>query len=245
MRWVELPGEEPARVFVHGLGASAAPYFTPAAVHPALAGRRTLMVDLLGFGISDRPSDFDYSLESHADALAATLEGAGVGAADVVAHSMGGAVAILLAARHPHLLANLILVDANLDPIEPAPGPGSSGIATFTEEAFLSGGWARTLELAGPHWAATMRLAGREALYRTAVHLTRADVRGVLLELAIPRAFLHPAAEDPPAEAGVLTASGVKIVAVPDCGHNIMLDNVDGFARAVAAVSRTRNLQAT
>jgi pimeloyl-ACP methyl ester carboxylesterase len=25
------------------------------------------------------------------------------------------------------------------------------------------------------------------------------------------------------------------VVAVPDCGHNIMIDNVDGFAKAVGA----------
>lgn len=31
-----------------------------------LAGRRALPVDLLEHGISDRPTDFDYSLESHA-----------------------------------------------------------------------------------------------------------------------------------------------------------------------------------
>ncbi|MFF0312693.1 alpha/beta fold hydrolase [Streptosporangium sp. NPDC004379] len=247
IRWVELPGVEPARVFVHGLGTSSAPYFTPAATHPALAGHRTLMIDMLGFGISDRPADFGYTLEGHADMLAAALTGAGVGAAEVVAHSMGGAVATALAVRHPHLVSALVLVDANLDPVDPAPWPGSSGIATYTEEDFLRYGWAETMERVGPHRAATMRLAGPEALHRSAVHLVRCavpyggatrSVRELLPELTIPRTFIHPEADGAPVGAAGLVAAGVDVVAVPDCGHNVMLDNVDGFARAVAAALR-------
>ncbi|MDP9850038.1 hypothetical protein [Streptosporangium lutulentum] len=33
IRWVELPGTGPARVYVHGLGACAAPYFAAAVAH--------------------------------------------------------------------------------------------------------------------------------------------------------------------------------------------------------------------
>lgn len=44
IRWVELPGAEPPRVYVHGLGASSAPYYAEAAVHPALAGFRSLLL---------------------------------------------------------------------------------------------------------------------------------------------------------------------------------------------------------
>jgi pimeloyl-ACP methyl ester carboxylesterase len=73
IRWVEVPGATPARVYLHGLGASSAPYYAEAVAHPLLAGRRSLMVDMLGFGISDRPSGFAYSLEGHADALAVSL----------------------------------------------------------------------------------------------------------------------------------------------------------------------------
>ena len=37
MRWVEIAGEEPARVYVHGLGATSAAYFVPVATRPGLA----------------------------------------------------------------------------------------------------------------------------------------------------------------------------------------------------------------
>ncbi|MFG2534808.1 alpha/beta fold hydrolase [Streptomyces sp. NPDC048511] len=239
IRWAELPGREPTRVYVHGLGATSPAYFAATASHPALAGHRSLLVDLMGHGISDRPTGFDYTLESHADALAAALDGAGVTGAEVIAHSMGGSVALVLASRHPHLVSRLVLADANLDPVTPAIGaPGSAGIAAYTEQEFLQGGWEQVRDRAGAHWWATMRLAGREALYRSAVHLTRGTspmMRELLLRLTIPRAFLFPEADGPLAGAGELRSAGVTVVPVPDCGHNIMLDNPEAFVRATAA----------
>lgn len=201
IRWVELPGRDPARVYVHGLGATSPAYFTETAVHPLLAGHRSLLVDLLGHGHSDRPATFAYTLEDHADALAEALRAAEVTGAEVVAHSMGGSVAIVLAARHPHLVSRLVLVDANLDPIECTPATaGSSGIAAYSEQEFLAGGWEKVRDRVGAHWWSTMRLAGREALHRSAVHLTRGTVptmRELLLDLKIPRTYLLPEAEYP------------------------------------------------
>ncbi|MCX2180959.1 alpha/beta hydrolase [Streptomyces sp. SKN60] len=245
IRWVELPGEGGpdgrTRVYLHGLGASSGPYFTAAAVHPALAarGHRSLLIDLLGFGISDRPEDFPYTMEAHADAVAAALEAAGVRAADVVAHSMGGAVAIVLASRHPDLVARLVLVDSGLDPVPAERRRAGSGIAGYTEAEFLSGGgWQEVRDRVGPHWWSTMRLAGLTALHRSGVHLARGTeptLRAQLTALPIPRTFLHPAVDGPPAGAEGLRDAGVSVVAVPDCGHNIMLDNPEAFVRATAA----------
>lgn len=238
VRWVELPGVEPARVFVHGLGATSPVYFAETTAHPLLTGRRSLLIDMLGFGISDRPTHFDYTLESHADALATALEFAGISSAEVVAHSMGGSVAVVLATRHPHLVSRLVLVDANLDPVAPGTGNASGDIAAYTEQDFLTGGWKEVREEAGAHWWATMRLAGLEALHRSATHLARGTspiMRELFLDLKIPRTFLFPERDGPLRGAAELAAAGVPLVPVPDCGHNIMLDNPDGFARAVAA----------
>ncbi|AOT60318.1 alpha/beta fold hydrolase [Streptomyces rubrolavendulae] len=238
IRWVELPGRDPARVFVHGLGATSPAYFTATAAHPLLAGHRSLLVDLLGHGHSDRPVSFAYTLEDHADALAADLRAADVAGAELVAHSMGGSVAVVLAARHPDLVSRLVLVDANLDPLPRLPGAdGSSGIAAYTEEEFVAGGWREVRDRVGAGWWSTMRLAGLEALHRSAVHLTAATVptmRELLLALPVPRTFLFPEADAPFPGADGLAAAGVSVRAVPDCGHNIMLDNPEAFARAVA-----------
>ncbi|NUS04804.1 MAG: alpha/beta hydrolase [Nonomuraea sp.] len=239
MRWVELPGSEPARVYVHGLGATSAPYFAEVAVHPLLPRRRSLLIDLLGFGISDRPREFGYTLEEHAETLAEALRKAGVAGASLIAHSMGGAVAIVLAARHPELVSDLILVDANLDPYPPAPvRPGSSGIASYSEDDFVSYGWKEVRDRVGPHWWSTMRLADLRGLHRTAASLaagTTPVMRDLLTALPIPRAFLHPEGAAP-ARADDLRTAGVEVIGIPESGHNIMLDNPEAFARTLATL---------
>lgn len=208
-------------------------------MHPLLVGRRSLLVDLLGHGMSDRPADFDYTLEAHADALAEALTSAGVTGAELIAHSMGGSVSIVLAARHPHLVSRLVLVDANLDPIPRVPGSGgSSGIAAYSEQEFLAGGWEEVRDRVGPHWWSTMRLAGRAALHRSAVNLTRGTVptmRELLLDLKIPRTYLLPEDDGLLPGADALVEAGAAVIPIPNCGHNIMLDNPDAFARATAA----------
>ncbi|MET9399171.1 alpha/beta hydrolase [Kitasatospora sp. NPDC002965] len=238
IRWVEVPGAEPARLYLHGLGSSSPVYFAAAAAHPLLTGRRSLLLDLLGFGISDRPTDFAYTMEDHADAVATAVRAAGLTRVEVVGHSMGGAVAVVLAHRHPGLVASLVLVDAAIDPAAPVRGPGSSGLASFTEEEFLAGGHEQVAEWAGPFWWATMRLAGPEALHRSAVHRSRGTVptvRELLVGLDLPRTFLHPAEDGAYPGADRLREAGVVLAAVPDCGHNIMLDNPEGFAAVAAA----------
>ncbi|MCC5581946.1 hypothetical protein IMZ11_40725 [Microtetraspora sp. AC03309] len=128
---------------------------------------------------------------------------------------MGGGVAILLADRHPHLVGRLVLVDSHLDHHTPDPTTSPWKMVGYSEEEFLEEGWEPVLESAGPHWAATMRQT--------------------LLNLRLPRTVLYPAADGPLPGAAELAGNGVRTVPIPDCGHNIMIDNVDGFATAVAA----------
>lgn len=228
---------KPPLVYVHGLGSASTVYHAHIAADPRLATRRQLFVDLPGHGISDRPADFGYSLEEHADALAAALDAAGATGADIAGHSMGGAVAIVLAARRPDLVSRLVLTEANLDP-HPVPTAGSSGIATYTEDDFVhGGGFAAVLDRIGPLWASTMRLADPLALHRTALGLVRGTqptMRHLLMGLPIDRTYLVGNIDDDLFGREELTASGVHIEVVPNAGHNIMFDNPQAFISAVA-----------
>ncbi|MFI6335152.1 alpha/beta fold hydrolase [Streptomyces sp. NPDC050535] len=237
IRWTETAGAEPARVYVHGLGATSTVYSAHIAARPELAGRRTLFVDLPGHGISDRPQDFGYTLEDHADALAAALDAGRAAGAELVAHSMGGAVAIVLAHRRPDLVSRLVLVEANLDPYPPLKA-GSSGIASYEEDDYVeNGGHARVLDRIGPSWAATMRLADPRALHRTATGLargTRPTMRHMLLGVTADRVCLQgELSGELPGREG-LEAAGVRVVTVPAAGHNIMFDNPDAFVAEIA-----------
>ncbi|MET8565090.1 alpha/beta hydrolase [Streptomyces flaveolus] len=236
IRWTEVPGAEPARVYLHGLGAMSAVYHAHITARPELAGRRSLFVDLPGHGTSDRPQDFGYTLEDHADAVAVALDAARACGAELIAHSMGGAVAIVLAHRRPDLVSRLVLTEANLDAFPP-PTAGSSGIAAYGEDEFVAGGYARVLEAVGPRWAATMRLADPRALHRSAVGLRKGSdpvMRTLLEELPVDRVFLQGEHSGELAGRESLEAAGVRVVTVPGAGHNVMFDNPDAFAAAVA-----------
>ncbi|MEU8890074.1 alpha/beta hydrolase [Streptomyces sp. NPDC048442] len=237
IRWTEVDGAGPARVYLHGLGSASTVYHAHIAARAELAGRRSLFVDLPGHGISDRPADFGYTLEEHADALAAALDAAGVAGAEIVGHSMGGAVAIVLAHRRGDLVSRLVVTEGNLDPNPPA-GAGSSGIASYTEDEFVTGGGhARVLARIAPLWAATMRLADPLALHRCAMGLvrgTRPTMRRMLEDLKIDRMYVQGSRSGELPGADGLLAAGVQIVYAPEAGHNVMFDNPAAFAAAVA-----------
>jgi 3-oxoadipate enol-lactonase len=69
---------------------------------------RTIGVDNRGAGRSDKPFGA-YSLEQMADDAVAVLDAAGVDQAHVIGASMGGAIAQLVALRHPERVRSLVL----------------------------------------------------------------------------------------------------------------------------------------
>lgn len=104
---------------MHGLNGSAT-HFTDLAT---LVGSRLpgMAVDLPGFGRTEPPDGFDYTPDAHAEVLGDFLAGLGRGPQHLVANSLGGAVAMLLAADRPELVRTLTLLapampDLRLDP---------------------------------------------------------------------------------------------------------------------------------
>ncbi|WP_406858995.1 alpha/beta hydrolase [Streptomyces sp. HUAS MG47] len=98
----------PPVVLVHGRGGSAAEW-TPIARELA-ADRRVYAVDLAGHGLSDHTGP--YGFDVYRDQLRGFLTGLGLAGADVVAHSMGGVAAYLLASAEPELIGRLVVEDA-------------------------------------------------------------------------------------------------------------------------------------
>lgn len=66
-------------------------------------------LDLCNMGESDRIAGLDTSLEATANRVAVAMEALGLKEADIAGHSHGGAVAMMLAARHPARVRNLVL----------------------------------------------------------------------------------------------------------------------------------------
>jgi pimeloyl-ACP methyl ester carboxylesterase len=106
VHWVEL-GDGPPLVLLHGLTDS---HRTWALVAPALAaGRRVLMPDLQGHGLSGRP-DAGYELAWQADVISAWIDRIGLDQLDLVGHSYGGGVAQWMLLRESARVRRLALV---------------------------------------------------------------------------------------------------------------------------------------
>jgi pimeloyl-ACP methyl ester carboxylesterase len=66
-------------------------------------------LDLFNMGESDRVPGLDASLEATADRIVAAMDALGLSHVDIAGHSHGGAIAMMLAARHPGRVRRLIL----------------------------------------------------------------------------------------------------------------------------------------
>ncbi|MFM7212718.1 MAG: alpha/beta fold hydrolase [Actinomycetota bacterium] len=134
-------------VFVHGLGGSSLNWVD---LMPLLAPDvEGLALDLPGFGASPPPRDGDYSPAGHARAVARTVRHWQSVRGDdrpvhVFGNSMGGAVALQLAAREPGLVASLTLISPALPtrrtrrgnahlPVVAVPGLGESLLRRYRQ----------------------------------------------------------------------------------------------------------------
>ena len=107
----EGKAEGPTVVLVHGLGGSAEEWSNEA---PYLvnAGFRVYMLDLPGYGRSEKPEDFSYSVRDEASVVAGFIDAAGLKQVDLGGSSMGGWIVQLVAVRHPERVRRLMLFDA-------------------------------------------------------------------------------------------------------------------------------------
>lgn len=101
-------GEGPPVLLLHPLGVDRSFW---RGVVPALTGREVLTYDFPGHGGTPVP-DEPYTIEDLAAQARELLARAGHGRVDVVGVSLGGLVALQLAADAPELVARLVVVDA-------------------------------------------------------------------------------------------------------------------------------------
>ena len=113
--WTSMAGDgTPAVVFEAGGGDDSSVWATIEPEVRRANGVRTLVYDRAGLGKSDPPARGAYRIGDEAAALGRVLDVRGVSRPVVlVAHSYGGFIARLVAARDPRV-AGVVLVDANL-----------------------------------------------------------------------------------------------------------------------------------
>jgi pimeloyl-ACP methyl ester carboxylesterase len=108
----ETIGEGRDIVLIHGFGSSRAQNWRDTAWYKTLseAGLRVTAMDCRGHGESDKPHTVEgYRHDEMTGDVLAVMEAAGIGRAIVMGYSMGGFIAIHLAAEHPANVSKLIV----------------------------------------------------------------------------------------------------------------------------------------
>ncbi|HXF50184.1 MAG TPA: alpha/beta fold hydrolase [Dehalococcoidia bacterium] len=251
LHYVERGAGEPL-LLIHGLGAS---IFTFRRNIDGLARSfRVIAVDLAGFGGSSR-SVRDYSQEAHARRLVELMDALGIPRAHVLGHSMGGAVALRLAARWPERVMRLVLVapappdmmragalaTTLLRPFFPLFGLlyHSRRFRRFTlRSAFHDPARMMTDEVLDGYWGAARVRGHLEALSRLMAD-RRKDPPVDLAKVTAPTLILWGASDTwlRPALGERLAAQlpDARLVIVPEAGHLLPEERPDEFVAHVEA----------
>lgn len=109
---VEMAGEGPPLVLIHGFGAST---YAWRRVMPDLAASfRVIAVDLSGFGYTERPRNpARYTREAQGELVLSVLDVLGIRRAHFMGHSYGGGITLWTAWKHPERVRSMVLVDSS------------------------------------------------------------------------------------------------------------------------------------
>jgi len=122
IHYVEMgPVDAPAIVMIHGI-MSQLRVFTYALAGRLASDRRVIVMDRPGWGYSVLTGP-RLDLRGQADAVAAAIRALGLEKPLLVGHSMGGAVSLALALRHPDAVRALGLIAPYTQPIDKPPEP--------------------------------------------------------------------------------------------------------------------------
>lgn len=220
-------------VFLHGLGCAKESFDD--VFKTKLAKQFSILTfDFVGFGASDKPEGFDYTLEDQAQLTLSLIAQFNPDQVTLIGHSMGGAIGTLVA-RELDSLSGFINVEGNL--VAQDSGIVSRRTAEQSEAVFEASGFDAFLKMLESskeksfhEWAGWYAASSKSALHRSSHSLVGWSDSGELLEYfngLHNKAFIHGDRTDISHLTDRFT--DVDVFSVPHSGHFMMLDNPDEF----------------
>jgi len=205
----------------------------------ALPGYRYHLVQVAGFaGTPARGNAKGNVVAPLAEEVARYIHSRGLRRPAIVGHSMGGTVAMMVAARHPSLAGKVMVVDMLPQPagILGGDAAGMRGLADSLRDLSASPGGRRLVESAirlfgNPEGGADPDVTAR-ATHELALTDLTAELPRIAAPLTVVYASLDPsrrAADDGRYRAAYARKRGVKLVRIDDSGHMIMYDQPARF----------------
>jgi pimeloyl-ACP methyl ester carboxylesterase len=239
---VVVQGTGPDVILIPGLTGSRDVWKSSVAAVP---GYRYHLVQVAGFaGTPARGNARGNVVAPLAEEVARYIAARGLGRPAIVGHSMGGTVAMMVAARHPSLVGKVMVVDMLPQPAGIIGGDavGIRGLADTLRDLSASPGGRRLVESAIRLFGNPEAGADPEVTARATHELALTDLTPELPRIAAPLtvvyASLDPsrhAADDSRYRAAYRGKRGVKLVRVDDSGHMIMYDQPARFRTELKA----------
>ena len=209
-------------LLIHGLGCSKES-FDKVFEGKWFEGQRLIAPDLLGFGNSSKPQEYSYTMAQHARCLHGLLNKLKVTNPVIIAHSMGGAIGLLLIEMLSSvkyffcLEGNLLDEDCTI----------SKEVASQSEDDFIVNSYNvnpikyRCRQLDSEPDSSPI------GYYRSSVSLVEKSESGELLakfkELSYPKTYIY-GYENRNTKA-VRALEGYDVVEIENCGHFMLNDN--------------------
>jgi haloalkane dehalogenase len=115
MHYIDEGEGEPV-LFVHGTPTWSFEF--RALIRGVRGAHRAIAPDHIGFGLSERPQDFAYTPEAHAQALEAFVDRLGLERFTLVVHDFGGPIALPLALARPERVSRLVVMNSFMWPLD-------------------------------------------------------------------------------------------------------------------------------
>lgn len=209
-------------LLLHGIGMGRSVYLD---VVQRLEGR-VIALDLPGFGEAPEPTR-NLTMERHADLVAAYLRHTGEEPVIVIGHSMGSQIAAELAARHPSLVAKVILAGPTVD--KAARNVASQAryllIDLLGERPLVIWRGAREYLRGGPHLIRKIRA--------TIVHEPEDAFARIDCPVLVLRGEDDPLAPMSWCQAIIDSIPGADLAVIPDHGHGTLITDSEPAARLI------------